>query len=184
MSGTEKKPDGIIGRLEAGSGFLGQLGLVFMVVSITYDVVLRYVFIAPTYWALEVNTFLLAFICVIPSGEVLRAGGQIRITFLTDRLKPAVKGRLDILRAAVGLFFCGIMIWKGWDMAWTAWLHNDRMSTSLGTPMVIPYLLLPIGFLLLALQYLSIAASTLRKSPASSAGQPTSGKQPEVEQQI
>jgi TRAP-type C4-dicarboxylate transport system permease small subunit len=184
MNGTERKPEGIIGRLEAGGGFLGRLGLVFMVVSITYDVVLRYVFVAPTHWALEVNTFLLAFLCVIPAGEVLRVGGQIRITFFTDRLKPAMKDRLDILRAAVGIFFCGIMIWKGGDMAWTAWLHNDRMSTSLGTPMVIPYLFLPIGFLLLALQYLSIAASTWRKSPAPPAGESPSEKQPEVEQQI
>jgi TRAP-type C4-dicarboxylate transport system permease small subunit len=184
MSGAESKPKGIIGRLEAGGGFLGQLGLAFMVVSITYDVVLRYVFVAPTHWALEVNTFLLAFLCVIPAGEVLRVGGQIRITFLTDRLKPALKDRLDILRAAVGIFFCGIMIWKGGDMAWTAWLHNDRMSTSLGTPMVIPYIFLPIGFLLLALQYLSFAASTWRKSPAPPAGQPPPGKQPGVEQQI
>ena len=184
MIGAERKPEGIIGRLEAGGGFLGRLGLVFMVVSITYDVILRYVFVAPTHWALEVNTFLLAFLCVIPAGDVLRLGSQIRITFFTDRLKPALKDRLDILRAAAGLFFCGIMIWKGGDMAWTAWLHNDRMSTSLGTPMVIPYIFLPIGFLLLALQYLSIATNPWRKSRAPSAGQPPSGKPPEVEQQI
>ncbi len=184
MSGTESKPKGIIDRLEAGSGFLGQLGLAFMVVSITYDVVLRYVFVAPTNWALEMNTFLLAFLCVIPAGEVLRVGGQIRITFLTDRLGPAVKDRLNLLRAAAGLFFCGIMIWKGGDMAWTAWQHNDRMSTSLGTPMVIPYIFLPIGFLLLALQYLSIVVSTWRRPVAPPAGQPPSTKQPEVEQQI
>jgi TRAP-type C4-dicarboxylate transport system permease small subunit len=184
MSGTESTPMGITGRLEAGGGFLGQLALAFMVVSITYDVVLRYVFVAPTHWALEVNTFLLAFLCVIPAGDVLRLGSQIRITFLLDRLKPAVKARLNILRAAAGLFFCGILIWKGTDMAWKAWLHNDRMSTSLGTPMVIPYLFLPIGFLLLALQYLSIAASTLRKSPPAPGGLSPSGKQPGVEQQI
>ncbi len=184
MSGAEKKPDGIIGRLEAGSGFLGQLGLVFMVVSITYDVVLRYVFVAPTNWALEMNTFLLAFLCVIPSGEVLRVGGQIRITFLTDRLGPAMKDRLNILRAAAGLFFCGIMIWKGADMAWTAWLHNDRMSTSLGTPMVIPYLLLPVGFLLLGLQYLVILTARRPKSPITPGDGISSQKQPEVEQQL
>jgi TRAP-type C4-dicarboxylate transport system permease small subunit len=174
----------MIGKLNQGVGLLGQIGLVFMVVSITYDVILRYVFIAPTHWALEVNTFLLVFLCIIPAGDVLRVGTQIRITFLYDRLTPAVKDRLDILRAAAGLFFCTIMIWKGWDMAWKAWLHNDRMSTSLGTPMVIPYLFLPVGFLLLALQYLSIMASTLRKSRSAPVAQPPSGKQPEVEQQI
>jgi TRAP-type C4-dicarboxylate transport system permease small subunit len=184
MSESEKKSAGVVGRLNQGIGIIGQVGLVFMVASITYDVILRYVFIAPTHWALEVNTFLLAFLCVIPAGDVLRVGSQIRITFLYDRLTPAVKARLDIVRAAAGVFFCTIMIWKGADMAWKAWLHNDRMSTSLGTPMVIPYLLLPLGFLLLALQYLSIAASTLKKSPAAPAAHPPSGKQPEVEQQI
>lgn len=184
MNGAERKPEAIIGRVETGGGFLGQLGLVFMVVSITYDVVLRYVFVAPTYWALEVNTFLLAFLCIIPSGEVLRAGGQIRITFLTDRLSPAMKDRLNILRAAAGLFFCGIMIWKGADMALVAWLHNDRMSTSLGTPMVIPYLFLPIGFFLLALQYAAILITGGSKSPIPPGGQARSQKPAEVEQQI
>ncbi len=184
MSESQKKSAGVVGRLNQGIGIVGQVGLVFMVASITYDVILRYVFIAPTHWALEVNTFLLAFLCVIPAGDVLRVGSQIRITFLYDRLTPAVKARLDIVRAAAGVFFCTIMIWKGADMAWKAWLHNDRMSTSLGTPMVIPYLLLPLGFLLLALQYLSIVASTLKKSPTAPAKQTPSGKQPEVEQQI
>ena len=184
MNQSDKKSPGFIGRLNQGIGVIGQVGLVFMVASITYDVILRYVFIAPTHWALEVNTFLLAFLCVIPAGDVLRVGSQIRITFLYDRLRPAVKARLDILRAAAGLFFCSIMIWKGWDMAWKAWLHNDRMSTSLGTPMVIPYLFLPVGFLLLALQYLSHVTGTLRKPPAAPAARLPSARQPEVEQQI
>jgi len=39
MSGTEGKPEGIIGRLEAGGGFLGQLGLVFMVASVINSLV-------------------------------------------------------------------------------------------------------------------------------------------------
>jgi TRAP-type C4-dicarboxylate transport system permease small subunit len=146
------------------------------VASITYDVVLRYVFVAPTHWALEVNTFLLAFLCVIPAGYVLRLGSQIRITFFLDRLKPAVKARLDILRAAAGLFFCGIMIWKGLDMAWTAWLHNDRMSTSLGTPMVIPYLFLPIGFGLLGLQYLALATGKKKAQAALGVATPSEEK--------
>jgi TRAP-type C4-dicarboxylate transport system permease small subunit len=184
MNKSDKKTGGIVGRLNQGFGVIGQVGMVFMVASITYDVILRYVFIAPTHWALEVNTFLLAFLCVIPAGDVLRVGSQIRITFLYDRLTPAVKARLDVLRAAAGLFFCAIMIWKGSDMAWKAWLHNDRMSTSLGTPMVIPYLFLPIGFLLLALQYLSNATGTWRKSPVPPEAQPPPAKQPEMEQQI
>ena len=181
MSETRKRPESLLGWLMGAGGLLGQLGMAFMVLSITYDVIMRYVFIAPTHWALEVNTFLLAFLCILPAGDVLRAGSMIRITFFYEGFRPAVKGRLDLVRSAAGLFFCAIMIWKGADMAWKAWLHSDRMSTSLGTPMFIPYLFLPIGFLLLALQYLSTMTGILSKSPAA---QPPSARQPEGEQQV
>jgi TRAP-type C4-dicarboxylate transport system permease small subunit len=179
-----KKQDSLLERLIGGSGYLGILSLAFMVVSISYDVILRYVFYAPTYWALEMNTFLLAFLCLIPAGDVLRFGSQIRITFLFDRLGPAVRARLDLLRSAVGLFFCALMVWKGADMAYKAWLHNDRMSTSLGTPMVIPYLFLPIGFALLGLQYALLFKIRKEKEEAPPKGGKTAEAKTEVGQQI
>ena len=155
----------VVKWLSRGGGWLGQLGLAFMVVSIFYDVTMRYVFIAPTFWALEVNTFLLVFLCVIPAADVLQIGSQIRITFLIDRLRPNYRARLENLRCLAGLFFCAVMTWKGAGMAWQAWQHNDRMSTSLGTPMVIPYLFLPVGFGLLALQYAARIWARKEKSP-------------------
>ena len=65
----------------------------------------------------------------------------------------ALNIKLQILRGVAGVLFCAAMAWKGSVMTWQAWQHNDRMSTSLGTPMFIPYLFLPIGFMLLGLQY-------------------------------
>jgi TRAP-type C4-dicarboxylate transport system permease small subunit len=164
MSEETRKKEGWIGRIVGGGGALGYLGMGFMVVSITYDVILRYFFAAPTNWALEVNTFLLVFLCVIPAADVLKAGVQIRITFLTERLPLRTKERLDILRAIAGVLFCAVMAWKGAVMALHAWQHNDRMSTSLGTPMVIPYLFLPIGFALLGLQYLTFIKKKGKKT--------------------
>jgi len=179
-----KKQGSFLESLIGGSGYLGILSLAFMVVSISYDVILRYVFYAPTYWALEMNTFLLAFLCLIPAGDVLRLGSQIRITFLFDRLGPAVRARLDLLRSAAGIFFCAVMVWKGADMAWKAWLHNDRMSTSLGTPMVIPYLFLPIGFALLGLQYALLFKTRKEKGKTLPGPAKTPEAKTEVGQQI
>ena len=179
-----KKQGSFLESLIGGSGYLGILSLAFMVVSISYDVILRYVFYAPTYWALEMNTFLLAFLCLIPAGDVLRLGSQIRITFLFDRLGPAVRARLDLLRSAAGLFFCAVMVWKGADMAWKAWLHSDRMSTSMGTPMVIPYLFLPIGFALLGLQYALLFKIRKEKEEALPEAEKPAEEKSEVGQQI
>lgn len=152
----------LIGGAARGGGILGEIGLVFAMASISYDVVMRYVFAAPTNWALEINTFVLVMLSTIPAADVLRKDGHIRITFLIERLKPALAARIPILWAAAGLFFSAIMTWKGASMAWQAWINNDRMSTSLGTPLVIPYLLIPVGFGLFFLQSTVRLATTLR----------------------
>jgi TRAP-type C4-dicarboxylate transport system permease small subunit len=144
---------GIIPRLSRTGGILGQAAMAFMVVSLFYDVMMRYLFAAPTHWALEVNTFLLLFLCTIPTADVLSSGVHLRVTFLTERMPRRIVERLPILRSVTGILFCAAMTWKGSVMAWQAWQHNDRMSTSLGTPMFIPYLFIPLGFFLLALQY-------------------------------
>jgi TRAP-type C4-dicarboxylate transport system permease small subunit len=143
----------IIPRLSRTVGILGQAAMAFMVVSLFYDVMMRYLFAAPTHWALEVNTFLLLFLCTIPTADVLSSGVHLRVTFLTERMPRRIAERLPILRSVAGILFCAAMTWKGSVMAWQAWQHNDRMSTSLGTPMFIPYLFIPLGFILLALQY-------------------------------
>ncbi len=43
-----QKP-GVIGRLSGLGGILGTAALAFMVVSTLYDVIVRYVFAAPTF---------------------------------------------------------------------------------------------------------------------------------------
>ena len=172
---------GLILRLGRWGGVLGEAAMAFMVVSIVYDVIMRYVFLSPTIWALEVNTFLLVFLSVVPAADVLTAGTQIQITFLTDRLPPCVRDRLSPLGHAAGVLFCGVITWKGLAMAYTAWEHNDRMSTTLGTPLVIPYLFLPVGFGLLSLTYAArLAASLAGRHPDGKSSDPV----PDAGQQI
>ena len=139
--------------LARGLRVLGQLALAAMVMTICYDVVTRYVFAAPTLWSLEVNTFLVLFIALIPAGDVLQAGMHLRITFFVERCNPGVRRVLDKFGALAGIAFCSFMTWKGWAMAMQAFRYHERMSTALGTPMVIPYLFIPIGFAVLGLQY-------------------------------
>jgi TRAP-type C4-dicarboxylate transport system permease small subunit len=172
---------GLIARLGRLGGVLGEAAMAFMVVSISYDVMMRYVFLSPTIWALEVNTFLLVFLCVIPAADTLTAGTQIQITFLTERLPATVQAKLPVVGNAVSVLFCSLMTWRGLGMAWAAYQHNDRMSTSLGTPLVIPYLFLPVGFGLLALTYAARLAESFRERAEAEA---PAGPTPDAGQQI
>jgi TRAP-type C4-dicarboxylate transport system permease small subunit len=124
--------------------FSGQLALAVMVVTICYDVVMRYIFAAPTLWSLEVNTFLVVFVTLIPAGDVLRTDSHLRITFFLDKMPPRVRNWHNKLISGCGVAFCAFMTWKGYQMAMQAFRYNERLSTSLGTPLVIPYLFIPI----------------------------------------
>lgn len=141
--------DGIEKLTRAG----GQCVLAFMVITICYDAIMRYLFIAPTSWSLEVNTFLIVYVAVMTAADVQRKESHIRISFFSDKVG---RGGQRVNRVIIGLFglaFSGIMAWRGFLMAYQAWDYAERVSSSFGTPMVYPYAMLPIGFGLLAIRF-------------------------------
>ena len=143
----------IIRAIAGGLRFAGQIALASMVATICYDVLMRYVFKAPTTWSLEVNTFLVLFITLMPAGDVLAAGSHLRITFFVEKMSPSLQRVLEKLTCLVGCLFGLVMTWKGFNMAYMAFKYNERMSTPIGTPMGIPYSFIPIGFFILCLYY-------------------------------
>ncbi len=150
MGAAERVFAGLVRVLQ----IVGQLVLAFMVITICYDAVMRYVFAAPTSWSLEVNTFLIVYVAVMMAADVQRSDAHIRITFFTDKLGARAQ---RVTRAGVGLVgaaFCAILAWRGFLITAQAAEYGERVSSSFGTPMVIPYAMLPIGFGALALQFL------------------------------
>lgn len=128
--------------------------LVFMMASICYDAIMRYAFAAPTSWSLEINSFLLVYLAVLGAAEAQRHDAHIRITFFKDKLPTRAKAAIDLFTGLLGMVFCIILVWRGGIMALQALEYGERVSSSLGTPMVYPYALLPIGFAALGLQFL------------------------------
>lgn len=137
--------------------FVGQLVLAFMVATICYDALMRYVFAQATSWSLEVNTFLIVYIAVMTAADVQRQREHIAIGFLMEKAPLPVQRAAGVLVALIGVGFCAILTWRGWLMAAQAWEYGERVSSAFGTPMVIPYAMLPIGFGVLALQFLAQA---------------------------
>ena len=135
------------------SSLLGQVILAFMVLTICYDAGMRYAFAAPTSWSHEVNTFLIIYVALLTAADVQRTDDHIRITFFTDRMPGAVQKATAAVISVIGVAFCGVMAWRGAITAAQAFEYGERVSSSFGTPLFIPYALLPIGFGLLAIQF-------------------------------
>jgi TRAP-type C4-dicarboxylate transport system permease small subunit len=141
-------------RLIQALSLVGQAVLAFMVITICYDTLMRYCFNAPTSWSLEINTFLIIYIAVMAAADVQREDAHIRITFFTDKIGPGTQRVIRTVIGLVGAVFCGVMAWYGGQQMLQAAEYGERVSSSMGTPIFIPYAMLPIGFGALALQFL------------------------------
>ena len=144
----------ILTRLTAATRILGQIVLAFMTLTICYDAAMRYVFAAPTSWSHEVNTFLIVYIALMAAADTQAGDGHIRITFFTGLMPDGPRRVIRILVGLVGVVFCAILAWRGGLTALQAWTYDERVSSSFGTPLAVPYAMLPIGFGLLAMQFL------------------------------
>ncbi|MCS5600676.1 TRAP transporter small permease [Paracoccus sp. (in: a-proteobacteria)] len=135
--------------LQAG----GALVLVFMMITIGYDALTRHFFARATSWSMEINSFLMVYLALVTAADTLRRGEQIGIGFLAERCNPALQHLLRVVIAVVGAGFSFTIAWRGWLMARDAFAYGERVSSAFGTPMWIPYGLMPVGFAVLGLQF-------------------------------
>jgi TRAP-type C4-dicarboxylate transport system permease small subunit len=122
--------------------WMAPLFLVAVVISF-YEVVLRYVFNAPTIWVHEL-TVLLSAACFIVSGlYTLERREHIRVTVLHERFPPPVRKAIDALSTLLALTFLCAIVYGGWNSAWEAlsgW-HSTRTAFNSPTPALLKPLL-------------------------------------------
>lgn len=152
MGAVDRIVGWVSGLLHAG----GALALGFIMLTIGYDALMRHFFAQATSWSLEINAFLLVYIALIPASETLRRGEQIGIGFIADQSRPALRRLFRIVIGLVGVTFCAALTYRGVLMAYDAHAYGERVSSTFGTPMWIPYGFIPLGFGVLGLQFLLI----------------------------
>jgi TRAP-type mannitol/chloroaromatic compound transport system permease small subunit len=88
--------------------FLGDWGgalFVLAVVFTSYEVLMRYVFNAPTVWVHEMTIALSAMAFIISGGYALQRAEHIRITLVYDALAPRVRRALDVVNTLLSGYF-------------------------------------------------------------------------------
>jgi TRAP-type C4-dicarboxylate transport system permease small subunit len=114
---------------------------IFVAFAITVlEVVARYVFNRPTFWAHESTTFLIAAIFLIGGPIALARDKHIRVRMFYDSVSPKRKRLLDIVNSLIGLvFFAGLSV-ASWTMVSKSWfnpsgaLHLEGTGTSWNPP--------------------------------------------------
>jgi TRAP-type mannitol/chloroaromatic compound transport system permease small subunit len=124
--------------------------------TVTYEVVCRYAFNAPTIWAQESSTYLYGAFFMLGGAYVLLHDGHVRVDIFYSRLSQRGKAIVDLITFPVFFFlFVGILVWEGGKMAiwsWSIWEHTQ----SPWSPPIYPLkTVIPVASLLLFLQGLA-----------------------------
>ena len=136
---------------------IAELALVGLMLLTVYAVLARYVFHSPSIHALEISQYLLLVISWMSIGWVLIVGRHVRMEALYNVLPPKLKLSAEVISRLAIILFSGVIIWAGSVNVLTALEKGYRSSSLLSFPMWIPYLLIPVGSLLLLLAALAIS---------------------------
>jgi TRAP-type C4-dicarboxylate transport system permease small subunit len=143
----------VIVRLNNAMGYASGIGMLVLGLILFYEVIMRYIFNAPTSWVQEVSIYLFMWTMFAGAAYTLEQGKHVHIDLLISHLSPAARRKLEMLTGALGLIFSIVVTYQGYEMVMAAFKYHKLSATPLRFPMWIPQMSLPVGFLLLSVQF-------------------------------
>ena len=136
------------------AGYLSALSIVVATLAVTEGVLVRYIFRIPTIWQVELAVYMLMCATFLGSPWVLKEKGHINIQLITSRFSSRTNAILNLCTSLVAFAFCFLVAWKGWVMWYEAYKGGWVSESLWSVPLVYPYLIIPVGMTLTALQFL------------------------------
>lgn len=148
----------MVERLDAALAGIEQVVVMLLTGGITAimmtQVILRYFFSAPLFWAEEISVQLLVFASVFGLSLAARRGELVSIDFLPRALSPRAR---HALMAGLGVVMLGLVAFVAW-LAWQ-WIGRADVRLELSATTQLPrwyaYAVLPIGFACMAVHQLA-----------------------------
>lgn len=131
-----------IARLEEG---LIALLLGAMTVITFVQVVARYVFNYSFVWALELVTFLFAWLIFLGISYGVKVGAHIGVEALPQALPPKARRVVGAIAALLCMAYCVILFWGSWQYVEKMYVIGI-LAQDLPIPVWVPRVVLPLGF--------------------------------------
>ncbi|GIC79697.1 tripartite transporter small subunit [Moritella sp. F1] len=123
-------------RLDAGIIWAGNaisVLFLFTVLISFYEVLMRYVFNAPTIWVHETASFIGGTLFVLGGAYGLATDKHVRVVLIYDHVSERTKQYLNVFHPIMGLLFTVLLSFAAWTMtegAWYAPWGEMRLETS------------------------------------------------------
>lgn len=153
-----------IGLISEWSGKLVMWLVVLLIVSIVYEVIMRYIFNSPTSWSFVLNYMLGAIIITMGLAYIHSINFNVRIDVIYDRFSPRGKLIIDVFFTLFYFFPLAFILIKVFSQdAFFAYSAKQKAFESTWYPLTWPYKsILTLGFILLLLQGIATFAKDIK----------------------
>jgi C4-dicarboxylate transporter DctQ subunit len=141
-------------RLLDWTGWASAVMLAIMMLSTTFEVVMRYFVGRPTIWAVDVTTIMLVFVTLLSAAWTLRREGHIKIDVVTSHLPPKAVAFLDFVTSIIALIACLVLTIEGVLVTLDAYRMGENLYRALSIPKPLIVWVFPFGGLLLSIQFM------------------------------
>lgn len=132
------------------------------ILIVCHMVFVRYVLNGSTAWQTDTVIFSLIAATLLGSGYVLRQGGHVTVDLVWEAAGDATRRYLRVMSNLGTFVFAAVLAATGAYYFWEAWTGNWLSETVAEIPLWIPYLSMPVGFGILALQAIAEIVDTPR----------------------
>jgi TRAP-type C4-dicarboxylate transport system permease small subunit len=152
-------------RLLDACAFAACVLLMFQVISVTLEVVLRLAVDISLPWVTAFNEWSLLLIAFLGAAWLEREGGHTRDDTIIEQAGPRARRLSETASRLLGIVICLLLVWYGFQIAWEKFARNEFDFFKMREiPVFWVYLAIPLGSLLWLVQLLRG-----RQQPGSSA---------------
>lgn len=128
-----------------------------VMVVLMYEVVARYIFNAPTNWAMESSTMFYGAHATLAGAYTLLWRGHVRMDVAYRLLPRRVQAGIDTFTAPIILTFLGLLLWASIQFTIESWTAREFSGKGTWNPPIYPFkAILTLSVLLLILQSINV----------------------------
>jgi C4-dicarboxylate transporter, DctQ subunit len=142
--------------LDMMAGLAGAI-LVFIVAAVCYTIFMRFFFKETTIWIIQTTEYALLWIVFLATAWLLREGGHITTDIIYVHLSEKSKQYLNFVMAIVGALVSFVMLYYGAAYMYDCVINSVTDVRAVTVPKSAVFSIIPIGSLLLVVQFLRMA---------------------------
>ena len=134
--------------------FWGSSLLVFIMLLISADVVMRYFLRNPIRGAIEISTYAMVYMTFLGAAWLLKREGHVKMDVVLNQLNPRAQAVVNISTSILGIVIWLVVTWYSGQATWRYFQTAYFMPTVLESPKWPLFVIIPVGSFLLSIQLL------------------------------